>query len=232
MTDFLEVDFERKSTADNVADLLRDMVVRGDLAPGTPLREVSVARSLGVSRPTLREALRLLAREGVVRHHMHRGTVVTDIGEEDVADIFRVRRLLEAGALHALPNLGGERIAALHEAMDGLRDAAQRNDQQLMVESDLRFHAAIVGLVGSERLDRIYGELLSELRLCFTFKSHIDEEYRRSERMLAEHGEIFAAVECRDARAARDMLLAHLEGSERRVSEILRLRAEGTHGED
>ena len=71
------------------------MILDGRLVPGTHLRETQVARSLGVSRNTLREALRSLAEHGLVTHHPHRGVVVTDLTVDDVADLFRLRLVLE-----------------------------------------------------------------------------------------------------------------------------------------
>ena len=118
----------RQSTADQVAALLRERIVRGELQPGTPLREVPLAASIGISRNTMREAIRGLVHEGLVRHNVHRGVTVTKLTENDVADIYRVRRLLECAAVEkSTPQpkqleLLAESIQLLDDASKGLAD--------------------------------------------------------------------------------------------------------------
>src|SRR5262249_43322057 len=92
---FAGLAIQKTSTADQVAGLLRERILRGELRPGTPLREVLLAGSIGVSRNTLREALRILIQEGLVLHTVHRGITVMELSREAVADIYRVRRILE-----------------------------------------------------------------------------------------------------------------------------------------
>ena len=70
---------QRMSTADQVAGLMRERILRGELKPGTALREVTIAAAIGVSRNTLREALRILTQEGLVRHTVHHGMTVTKL---------------------------------------------------------------------------------------------------------------------------------------------------------
>jgi DNA-binding transcriptional regulator YhcF (GntR family) len=92
----------RTTTARRVAETLRDHILSGRLAPGTPLRETQLSASLGVSRNTLREALRGLAEQGLVTHRPHHGVVVTDLTEDDVADLYRLRSVVELAALPAI----------------------------------------------------------------------------------------------------------------------------------
>src|SRR2546423_760865 len=79
---------KRVSTSDQVATALREKIFSGELRPGTPLQEVAMAASVGVSRNTLREAIRQLVHEGLVRHSVHRGAAVTELSEDDIADIY------------------------------------------------------------------------------------------------------------------------------------------------
>jgi DNA-binding transcriptional regulator YhcF (GntR family) len=96
------LEIKKASTAEQVAEALRAMILSGQVAQGRPLREVALAERIGVSRNTMREAIRILAREGLVAHELHKGAVVTTLAERDVEDIFRVRRALELAAVHAL----------------------------------------------------------------------------------------------------------------------------------
>src|SRR5581483_9844364 len=82
---------DRSSTAERVADVLRELITRGDLPAGTALREQQLVSSLDVSRNTLREAFRLLSRERLVVYHLHRGVSVRELDEHDVEDLYRTR---------------------------------------------------------------------------------------------------------------------------------------------
>src|SRR3990170_4985376 len=86
---------KRASTAEQVAEMLREMILSGELQHSGALREVALAQRVGVSRNTMREAIRVLAREGLVTHHLHRGALVTRLTASDVEDLFRVRRTVE-----------------------------------------------------------------------------------------------------------------------------------------
>ena len=90
---------QRVSTADQVAGLMRERILRGELKPGASLREVVIAAAIGVSRNTLREGLRILIQEGLVRHTVHRGITVTQLSSESASDIYGIRRLLEVAAI-------------------------------------------------------------------------------------------------------------------------------------
>jgi DNA-binding transcriptional regulator YhcF (GntR family) len=95
-------DLNRKSVAEQVVGVLREEILRGNLEPGTPLPEVALAQSFGVSRNTVREAIRSLVNEGLARHHMHRGAVVTEQTVEDIADIHQARSVVELAAIEGL----------------------------------------------------------------------------------------------------------------------------------
>ncbi|MGI8985956.1 MAG: GntR family transcriptional regulator, partial [Nocardioidaceae bacterium] len=80
------------STAERVADVLRRRITEGDLVPGARLSEERLVCELHVSRNTLREAFRLLAHEGLLVHRLHRGVFVPELDEDDLVDLYRLRR--------------------------------------------------------------------------------------------------------------------------------------------
>ena len=81
------------------ASVFRQRILDGELRPGTPLQELSLAASLGVSRNTMREALRILALEGLLRRNLHRGVVVSQLSLRDLQEIYHLRRMLEIPAI-------------------------------------------------------------------------------------------------------------------------------------
>src|ERR1700758_2815901 len=89
----------RVSVADQVASVLRQKILSGELRPGSALQEVPLAASLGVSRNTVREATRILASEGLLKRSIHRGVAVSQLSLKDVQEIYQLRRMLEIPAV-------------------------------------------------------------------------------------------------------------------------------------
>jgi DNA-binding GntR family transcriptional regulator len=155
----------RSSTAERVADILRDRISEGFFAPGQRLSEESIAEALSVSRNTLREAFRLLGHEGLLYHQLNRGVFVRILSAEDVADLYRVRRVLEGAAVRRVPTPGA--LEQIKEAVADAERAAERDDWQGVGTANIRFHQALVTLNGSPRLDEAMRQLLAQLRLVF-----------------------------------------------------------------
>src|SRR5258707_11265423 len=85
----------KETTAERAAGVLRNLIVRGEIEPGQPLREVELAPAVGVSRNTIREALRILAREALVAPSHRNVYTVVEVSTDDVPDIFRARAVIE-----------------------------------------------------------------------------------------------------------------------------------------
>ncbi|GAA1889317.1 GntR family transcriptional regulator [Streptantibioticus ferralitis] len=177
----------RSSTVQKVADVLRGRIAAGALRSGTRLSEEALGGALGVSRNTLREAFRVLAHERLVVHEMNRGVFVRSLGPADVADIYVTRRALETAGLRAAT--GSSRLAAVSEAVAAGESAARDGDWAAVADADLRFHRAIGGLTGSERIDAYLAGLLAELRLAFAVMADpraLHEPFLRRNREIAE----------------------------------------------
>jgi DNA-binding GntR family transcriptional regulator len=159
--------FDRSSTAERVAELLRHRVIEGDLPPGTRLSEEQLVEVLHVSRNTLREAFRLLTHEGLLVHHLHRGVFVPELDEDDLVDLYRLRRAIECDVVRRLERLDRVRLRPLHDDVAAGEDAARRGDWPAVGTANMRFHQHLVGLADSRRLDETAARLLAELRLAF-----------------------------------------------------------------
>ena len=145
---------EHSSTVDRVAAELRRAVFDGELESGTPLREVALAASLGVSRPTVREALTVLVAEGLATREPNRGVSVASPEAESVHDVCCARLVLEGAGVRAWH--GADRRAAAAGAQTpwpptSRRSSASASYQELN-ERHLDFHVSLVGLTGSPRL--------------------------------------------------------------------------------
>ena len=158
---------DRASTAERVADLLRQRVIEGDLPPGTRLSEENAGRALNVSRNTLREAFRLLGHERLLVHELHRGVFVRVLTAEDVVDVYRLRRMLETSAVRGAGSAGTARIEDVDRAVRTGERAAADELWGEVGTANMRFHQALAALAGSERVDETMRQLLAELRLAF-----------------------------------------------------------------
>ncbi|MFC3994432.1 GntR family transcriptional regulator [Nocardiopsis sediminis] len=158
---------ERSSTAERVADRLREYVIKGALPPGTRLSEEKIGRRLGVSRNTLREAFRLLGHERLLVHEFNRGVFVAHPGLADVVDLFRVRRSLELAALRGAAGAPPAAVDAVGAAVAAGTAAYDRGDWWGLGTANMHFHQAVAGLSGSPRIDEIMRQILAELRLVF-----------------------------------------------------------------
>jgi DNA-binding GntR family transcriptional regulator len=219
---FGSLQIKRASTAEQVAEALRQMILRGEVEQGQPLREVALAASIGISRNTMREAIRVLAREGIVTHHMHRGAVVTRLDARDVEDIFRVRRVLELASVEATLTAEPEQLAGLAGAVHELEVAARAGDWGGIIDADELFHERLVGLLGSRRLSRLFDAVQAEIRLCMSIVNRSSSD---TDALVAEHRELLRLIAGRELDRCAQVMGGHLADAE----EMLKLLvAEGS----
>jgi DNA-binding GntR family transcriptional regulator len=156
-----------QSVADRILSTIRDEIIEGKLPPGTALVENELTQAHDVSRNTLREALRLLCREGLAVHYRHRGVIVRTLTRHDVRDIYRVRRTLELQALLRENPIEEDEIAAMRDAVQRLQAAAADGNWRAVGTHSLLFHRQIVQLLGSPLFDAFFTTILAQLRLVF-----------------------------------------------------------------
>lgn len=209
----------RATTAQQLADGLADRILAGAFPPGDRLRESAIAAELGVARNTIREAVRILELTGLVRYEVNRGAVVIAPTPESVEALYVARERLETAAVARTPR--PEQLAAITAAFDELVAATQTRDVRRIVDRDLAFHAAIVALLDSSRLDAFYAEMSKELRFYLTVGSVADREYDHPEVVVAEHEAILAAIRDGDRERAAAEIRAHIETSALRLMQIL-----------
>jgi DNA-binding GntR family transcriptional regulator len=213
MGDVLEP-LRRDSTPERIATQLRSRIVTGRLAPGQALREVEVARQLGVSRGPVREAFQRLIQEGLLEAHPARGVFVPQLTEDDIADLYLARGAVETTAARLLASSGSaEAMAGLSAALAEL-EAAPADDWNELASLDLHLHEVLVRSTGSKRLARMFGTLAAETRLCMVA---LESFYPERADLITEHAEIVAAIRQRDGAAAARLLDRHMADSVRRL---------------
>lgn len=206
----------QESTPAIIARALRRAISDGTFGPGDQLGEAALARTLGVSRGPLREAMQRLTQEGLLVSHRNRGLFVPDLTAESVSDMYLLRTTIETAALdRVLANgAGAETADALDDAVEAMAALADEPRSAAMVAADLDFHHALVEAASSPRLSRVHETVLVETSMCLHAMSGT---YTDAESRLSEHRAIAAAVRAADADRARALLVEHMNDGHARV---------------
>ncbi len=202
--------FDRSSTAERVADVLRRRITDGDLPPGSRLSEEQLVQVLRVSRNTLRESFRLLTHEGLLVHQLHRGVFVRVLDEDDLVDLYRLRRAVECAVVRSLPPLEPGALRPLVDDVRAAERAAQDGDWRAVGTANMRFHSHLVGLAGSRRLDEVTARLLAELRLAF---SAVESPAELHAPYVARNRALLALLEAGEVERAAGELDSYLDDS-------------------
>jgi DNA-binding GntR family transcriptional regulator len=204
---------------------VRDAVIAGRLAPGQQLSEASLAQTLGTSRGTVREAMRVLANLGLVSRAAHRGPVVTMLTEARAREIYTMRDLLESYAARLAAQegrIGPQELAMLEERLQALADASHAGDVRAMVEADVQFHEALSALSGHELLLEHLAVIYTHARRMLFFSDFYGPDYGPDFNAVVErHRRLLEVVRAGNpddiARAVSDHIT---EGGHKRVAWI------------
>jgi DNA-binding GntR family transcriptional regulator len=203
---------EPTSTVDRAVEELRRALFAGELAPGTPLREVPLSESMGVARSTIREALGVLVGEGMAVRVTHKGVAVKRLDADDIRDVIRARLALEGAGMRAWPTADPLSRAHLRESLTQyISVATTTQDPGTLTEAHLRVHRALVGLTGSRRLLAAFDAISAEIRLGL---AHLDRIRANIADQVVEHSLLVELVEAGDVGVALDELRRHLIAAE------------------
>jgi DNA-binding GntR family transcriptional regulator len=204
----------RTSTADRVADAVREEVVEGRLRPGARLPEQDLCAALGVSRNTIREALSQLVTERVLVREPNRGVFVAQPDRDAVRDVYRVRRLVEPAAVLHGEAFGDAAVAAVRAAVSEGVAGADADDWAAVATANQHFHRALVALADSPRLDQQMALLLAEMRLVFHRMPGVREFH---EPYLTRNDAICTLLEAGDRAAAAVEVERYLRDAEQQL---------------
>jgi DNA-binding GntR family transcriptional regulator len=208
----------RLSVADQVAGILREKVLSGELRPGTPLQEIPLAESLGVSRNTMREGMRILSLEGLLKRRIHRGIAVAQLSLRDVQEIYHVRRVLEISAIWAAKEPSAELLRDLRSALTQYEKAVQARDWVSAVTHDLHFHSLLVRFLGNKRLESFYQKTIAELRMAMVL---VDRRHDHPGMLGPVHRKLYQLLTAGKLKECARILGQHLEDSESRLARVV-----------
>jgi DNA-binding GntR family transcriptional regulator len=193
---------------EQVAERLRSRIFAHELAPGGWIDEQALAKEYGISRTPLREALKVLASEGLVVLKPRRGCYVTELSEQDIDEVFPVMAMLEGRvaeeAARRITDADFSRISAIH---DELERQAAANDADRFFEANQRFHSALQEIAGNRYLAQLIDDARKVIKLTRRDSLRLEGRLKQS---LAEHREILEALRQKDAPLAGRRMHDHL----------------------
>lgn len=205
------------NSAERVAAQLRHEILHGRVRPGEKLKDAHLAAVYGVSRNTMREAIRQLS--GLVVTKRHLGSRVKVLGVEDIRDIYRVRQAVECSAITASHTASQAQLDTLWASLEESQRHIREHSWEEVNTSTMYFHQAIVQLLGSARIDAFFANLLAELRLSFSlippdkaFHSH----WVSWDEIIARH-----ILTGNREEGVREMTL-YLEDSQAKITDLIR----------
>lgn len=207
--------------SNEVAAQLRTAILDGSYVPGAPLREAALAERYAVSRRTIREALLVLADQGLAVHRHHSGASVRRFTADDIADLYRVRRILECEGARRAPNADESQLALVGKAYDVFAAAAPVSDgvrSVALAQADAAFHGAVIGLTGSLQIADFYERIGAQMTYAICLVQQREQELAvKRDAVLAEHRAIRDALSNRDVFEAQGLILAHIATHEQNV---------------
>ncbi|MFO1399057.1 MAG: GntR family transcriptional regulator [Burkholderiales bacterium] len=208
----------RSSLHAEVTARVRDLIVEGHLAPGAPVPEVELAQQLGISRTPLREALKVLASEGLVELLPRRGAVVKVFTARDAQDMLALLALLEEHAGTLACNASDETIAAIIAQHERMRGHYERRERAEYFRLNQDIHNAIVHAAGNPTLDLLHGILRARMRRIRYIGNKAPDNWAAA---MDEHEGFIAALQARDGPRLGRLLRQHIENTWPRVANVV-----------
>ncbi|WP_078547773.1 GntR family transcriptional regulator [Litchfieldia alkalitelluris] len=164
----MNLKLDNRSLSDDVASLIRKMILNGTLKPGERINQAQLAEQMEISRGPIREALRLLQNEGLIKHETNKGTFITTLSSQDAYEIYTLRALLESEAAKlAYQHLQEKDFEKLERLIVEFHQALQEKDLEKEARVDIEFHHVIVSASKHQRLISMHQQLDTQVGAMF-----------------------------------------------------------------
>ncbi len=200
---------------EEVAELLRQRIFKRELEPGSWIDELKIAEEFGISRTPLREALKVLAAEGLVTMKVRRGAYVTEVSKDDLTDVYHLLSLLESDAAGVVATKATDaelmELQKLHKALEAAAKPvkagkAQMPDTDQFFALNEQFHMRLLAIANNRWRD----QMVADLRKVMKLNRHNSLlKTGRIAESLAEHQAIMAALLARDAAGTQERMREH-----------------------
>jgi DNA-binding GntR family transcriptional regulator len=205
------VPLRKITAATTIAADLREALLSGEFAPGSPLPADLLAGRADGDTAAVRAALAELERDGLVVHSLHRGVEVAPITTDELRDIFVARRVYEVAGLRVMLRTRPADVTWLSAAVERMGEAAIAANERALVEADMAFHLAIVAAAGSRHMTRAAQAALMELRLVLSVADRATDDLPA---LVADHQHLIEVFDGGGVRESVAALEDHLERGE------------------
>ena len=194
---------------EEVAELIRQRIYKRELEPGSWIDELKIAEEYGISRTPLREALKVLAAEGLVTMKVRRGAYVTEVSNQDLLDVYHLLGLLESdaaeAAAHNATDAQIEELQQLHAQLDAAAGTIPINTQQFLAINE-QFHIRLLQIANNRWRDQLVADLRKVMKLN---RQNSLQKLGRIDASLREHQAIMDALQKRDGPTSAHCMRAH-----------------------
>ena len=215
---------ERGSLGNRTFLILRDKILNEEYAKGQKLNEVTLAKELEISRTPIREALKQLELEGLVRSIPNKGVYVIGFSARDIDDMFEIRLALEGLAIElAIDRMDEDHLNKIQEIFELMEFYTMKDDQKKIASLYIEYHDAIYQSTRSQ----YFAQLLKDINYYVSVTSrHSISQPERLDTALEEHKAIFEAILNKDKKSAREMIKRHIRSTQTLVKQFYAKKAQ------
>jgi len=206
----------RVSTVEALINSITKEILDCKWEPGEQIREAVLADKYGVSRHSVREALAVLVKQGLLKKEANKGVFIPMFSAEDIMDLYRARVVFEVEAVRLLAQKGVV-SDEIYESLEGFKMQKQDDPWSNIIEMDVKFHKTIVDSIGSPRISNLFSSLLTEFRLI----NRQPRTYKPVAEVYEKHKLLVDTIKAKDVEKAAVMIRTHLmESAEFHISEF------------
>lgn len=209
--------FLRVSTVEALINCITKEIFDCKWEPGEQITESTLTEKYGVSRHSVREALTILVKQGLLKKEINKGVSIPKFSTDDIKDLYITRALFEVEAVRFLTK-EGEVNDQIYEALEGFKSQKQNDPWSNVIEMDVKFHKTIVDSMGSPRISNLFSSLLTEFRLI----NRQPRKYKPIKEVYEKHKLLVDTIKSKDVEKATAIARAHLmESANFHISEFI-----------
>ena len=201
--------------SEEIADILRENIICGNINPGEKVNEYQVAKLLNISRPPIREAFRLLAAEGLITLVPRKGAFVSKMSSREVKEIYEMKSMMESFAARlAIPLLDEKEVSKLDSILNLMKEMIKKNNFKRIQSLNIEFHRKMIKMSKNEKLIRFYESIVLPIRRYQRVGLSAPASWETS---LQEHRDIVEAIRSRNIELAERLTREHTMAATLRV---------------
>ncbi len=197
-----------KLMSEEIADIIRENIVSGNVNPGEKVNEYQVAKLLNISRPPIREAFRLLAAEGLITLVPRKGAFVSKFSIEEVKEIYEMKSMMESFAVRlAIPTVGKRKVSTLDSINNSMEEKIKQNNFKAILKLNIEFHRKMIKMSKNKKLIRFYESIVLSIRRYQRVGLSAPTSWEIS---LQEHKNIVEAIRSENIELAEKLCREHI----------------------